>query len=132
MNRATLCVYPNQAKGNSKAGKIPMYLRVIFKRQKAEVWLSIEIDGQLMGKWNQTVGTITYVHNVHALGSISIYPNPAKERLTVSAGSRQTITRGSIVCPGCHLLICQRPVKVRFKFWDRNVNIFHQAVCIRN
>jgi site-specific recombinase XerD len=52
MNRATLCVYPNQAKGNSKAGKIPMYLRVIFKRQKAEARLSIEIDGQLMGKWD--------------------------------------------------------------------------------
>jgi sugar lactone lactonase YvrE len=37
-----------------------------------------------------TVDTTTYVHNVTSLGSISIYPNPAKEQLTVSAGTIAT------------------------------------------
>jgi integrase len=44
--------YPCKAKASPKTGKIPVYLRVILYRQKAEARLNIEVQAEDMKKWN--------------------------------------------------------------------------------
>ena len=50
--RLSIMFYPNKAKASSKTGKIPMYLRVVLDRQKAECRLNIETEPSDLIKWN--------------------------------------------------------------------------------
>ncbi|MBS1586562.1 MAG: site-specific integrase [Bacteroidetes bacterium] len=52
MSRPTLSLYPNTPKQNPKTKKIPMYIRVTFKRQKCEARLPVETDQQSLVKWD--------------------------------------------------------------------------------
>lgn len=49
----SILFYPNIQKINKKTGKIPMYVRVVLNRKKAEMRLNIEILPQELNKWDE-------------------------------------------------------------------------------
>jgi site-specific recombinase XerD len=49
----SISFYPNIQKINKKNGKIPMYVRVVLNRKKAEMRLNIEILPQELNKWDE-------------------------------------------------------------------------------
>ncbi|MCB9056840.1 MAG: site-specific integrase [Chitinophagales bacterium] len=50
--KASLTFYPNPPKKNLKNGRIPVYLRVCFKKEKCEARLNIELTDQEVSKWD--------------------------------------------------------------------------------
>ncbi|HYH15947.1 MAG TPA: site-specific integrase [Flavisolibacter sp.] len=51
--RPTLFFYPNKAKASKKNGKVPMYARIIFNGQKAEVRLDTQVAPSKIDLWNE-------------------------------------------------------------------------------
>ena len=54
MKKPSMIFFPNIIKRNSKSGKIPIYLRIIFNRQKKEIRLNCDIDNEQLSTWNNT------------------------------------------------------------------------------
>jgi site-specific recombinase XerD len=50
--KASIVYFPNKLKKNSKTGKIPVYMRICYKRAKAETRLNIELLEQDILKWD--------------------------------------------------------------------------------
>lgn len=50
--KASLIFYPNEAKKNKRTGKIPIYIRICYKRAKSENRLNAEIAETELPKWN--------------------------------------------------------------------------------
>ncbi len=50
--KASIIFFPNEAKKNSKNGRIPMYMRICFRRTKAESRLNAEISQTELSKWD--------------------------------------------------------------------------------
>jgi hypothetical protein len=53
--RSNLFFYPNLLKKNAKTGNIPIYLKIIHNRQKAEARLNEELSENDMLKWNPMI-----------------------------------------------------------------------------
>lgn len=52
MSKTSISFYPHLDKKNKKTGKVPVYLRIINNRGKAEIRLSIDVDEQTLHLWN--------------------------------------------------------------------------------
>jgi hypothetical protein len=50
--KASITFFPNEAKKNQKIGKTPVYMRICFKRTKAETRLNAEIPQSELLKWD--------------------------------------------------------------------------------
>ena len=50
--KASLIFYPNEAKKNKRTGKIPIYIRICYKRAKSENRLNAEIAENELLKWD--------------------------------------------------------------------------------
>jgi hypothetical protein len=51
----SILFYPNTQKANHKTGKIPMYVRVILNREKAEMRLNIDVFPRELKKWDDRI-----------------------------------------------------------------------------
>lgn len=52
MSKTSISFYPHLDKKNKKTGKVPVYLRIINNRGKAEIRLSIDVDENTLHQWN--------------------------------------------------------------------------------
>ena len=50
--KATIVFFPNERKKNSKSGRIPIYMRICFRRKKVENRLNVEIDETELSIWD--------------------------------------------------------------------------------
>lgn len=50
--KASLVFYPNEPKKNKRTGKIPIYIRICYKREKSENRLNAEIAETELPKWD--------------------------------------------------------------------------------
>jgi site-specific recombinase XerD len=50
--KLSLSFYPNELKANRKSGKIPVYLRIMLNRKKAEMRLNVEVHPAELKKWD--------------------------------------------------------------------------------
>lgn len=57
--KLSICFYPNQERANKKTGKIPIYLRVMLNRQKAEQRLNLEVTAAEMQTWDDRIMRFT-------------------------------------------------------------------------
>lgn len=55
MAKATIIFYPNVKKKEKRTGKIPVYLRIIFKGKKAEARLNIQLTQKEFSCWDSTI-----------------------------------------------------------------------------
>ena len=52
MEKVTLIFYPHAAAKSKRTGNIPIYMRIIHNRQKAEIRLDVDCDERLLPLWN--------------------------------------------------------------------------------
>jgi hypothetical protein len=57
--KASFIFFPNESKQNLKNGKIPMYMRICFRRSKAESRLNAEITENDLPKWDPRTMRLT-------------------------------------------------------------------------
>ena len=57
--KASIVFFPNEAKKNLKNGKIPMYMRICYRRSKAESRLNAEIMEDEVSKWDARTMRLT-------------------------------------------------------------------------
>jgi hypothetical protein len=51
--KLSILFYPNTEKAISKTGKVPMYMRIILNKKKAEMRLNIEVHPAELKKWDE-------------------------------------------------------------------------------
>jgi integrase len=57
--KLSLFFYPKRDKTNTKTGKIPMYMRIILNREKAEMRLNVELQEADLLKWDEATMRFT-------------------------------------------------------------------------
>lgn len=61
--KASIVFFPNEAKKNPKTDRIPIYMRICFKRSKAESRLNAELPQKELPKWDPVVMRISERHS---------------------------------------------------------------------
>ena len=60
---AALNFYPNRLKRNPKNGKVPIYMRVTFKRSKSECRLNVCLPENELEKWEPIMQRVSAKNN---------------------------------------------------------------------